>query len=165
MFRRPKFRQPQQLPSRPKSRRQPRQPLCRPLQILQRPLKNKPRLLLHHLLMPNLPRVVQHHNKVQLKQLLLLDWFDKHPWKTFLQDLMQVGGENRSLGLPDKIGICYTVGQKIWKSPGQKKLVKSNKSISRKIFLSNFIFCTGKKFKSVKNAVSQKIFFDFIWFH
>ena len=24
-----------------------------------------------------------------------------------------IGGENRSLGLPDKIGICYTVGQKI----------------------------------------------------
>ena len=52
-----------------------------------------------------------------------------------------------------------------------KKLVKSMKSISRKIFLSKFHFlqfqkwaninfCTGKKFKIAKNAISRKKFFD-----
>ena len=59
------------------------------------------------------------------------------------------------------------MGQKILKNPGQKKIVKSNKSISR-IFLgpiSNFLqfqkwpkinFCTGKMFKTAKNAISRK---------
>ena len=36
------------------------------------------------------------------------------------------------------------MGQKINKSLGQKKLVKSNKSISRKKFGPNFIFCDFK---------------------
>ena len=39
----------------------------------------------------------------------------------------------------------YTVGQKIQKSPDHKKLVKSNKSISRKNFLTKIhFFCNFK---------------------
>ena len=37
-----------------------------------------------------------------------------------------------------------TAGQKIEKSPGKKKLVKSNKSIRRNIFWPNSIFCNFK---------------------
>ena len=51
-----------------------------------------------------------------------------------------------------------------------KKLVKSNKSISRKIFLTKFHFLqfqkwpkinfwTGKKFKTAKNAISRKLIY------
>ena len=58
-----------------------------------------------------------------------------------------------------------------------KKLVKSNKSISRNFFLTKFHFLpfqnwpkinfwTGKKFQTAKNAISRKkFFFWFIWFH
>ena len=65
------------------------------------------------------------------------------------------------------------MGQKFKKSPGQKKLVKSNKSISRKNFLTKFHFLpfqkwpkinfwTRKKFKTAKNAISRKKFFNYL---
>ena len=61
--------------------------------------------------------------------------------------------------------IYYTVGQKIYESP-----VKSNKSISRfffeqipflaisKMAKNQFLNWDGKKFKTVRNANSQKFF-------
>ena len=63
------------------------------------------------------------------------------------------------------------VGQKILKSPVQKKLVKSNKSISRKNFFTKFhflqfhkrpkiTFWTGENFKNAKIAISRKKVFD-----
>ena len=59
-----------------------------------------------------------------------------------------------------------TVGQKIWKSPGQKT-GEINKSISRKFSdqipfftISKINFWTGKKFKTGKNAILRKNYFD-----
>ena len=63
------------------------------------------------------------------------------------------------------------MGQKNQKSLGQKKLVKSNKSISRKNFWIKFHFLqfqkwpninfwTGKKFNTAKNAISRKKIVD-----
>ena len=62
-----------------------------------------------------------------------------------------------------------------FKKVQSKKIVKSNISISWKIFWLNFIFCNfkygqisffelGKCFKTVKNAISWNLF-RFIWFH
>ena len=64
----------------------------------------------------------------------------------------------------------YTVGQKILKSPGQKKLMKSNKSVSWKFFLTNFHFLHFQKWpkinfwttKNARNAFSRKKIFDVV---
>ena len=58
-----------------------------------------------------------------------------------------------------------TADQKILKSPGQKKLVKSNKSISRNFFdqipffaiskMAKNEFLNWKKFKTAKNTISR----------
>ena len=49
------------------------------------------------------------------------------------------------MGFNFKVSVYRnTVGQKIKKSPGQKKLVKSNKSIWRNFFWPNSIFCNFK---------------------
>ena len=66
--------------------------------------------------------------------------------------------------------------RKLKKVQAKKNLVKSNKSIWRKILLPKFHFLqfqnwpkinfwTRKKFKTAKNAISRKKFFWFIWFH
>ena len=63
--------------------------------------------------------------------------------------------------------IHRTMGLKIYKKSSPKKLVKSNKSISRKEFLAKIRFlqfqkwpkinfCNGKKFKTANNAISRK---------
>ena len=47
--------------------------------------------------------------------------------------------------------MCATVGQKIKKSPGQKNIVKSNKSISR-------FFCGQIQFFAISKLVKNQIF-------
>ena len=65
--------------------------------------------------------------------------------------------------------------REILKKSRPKKKVKLNKSISRKNFLTkiHFLqfqkwpkinFCTGKKFKTAKNAISRKKNFDLFGF-
>ena len=70
--------------------------------------------------------------------------------------------------------ILHSVPENLKKSR-PKKLVKSNKSISRNFILTKFHFLqfqkwpkinfwTGKKFKTAENAISRKKFFDFFDF-
>ena len=69
----------------------------------------------------------------------------------------------------------FHCGSENLKKSRPKKLMKSNKSISR-LFLTKIHFLpfqkwpkiniwTGKKFKTAKYAISRKKFFDNIWFH
>ena len=64
-----------------------------------------------------------------------------------------------------RFASSHSRARKLKKAPA-KQLVKSNKSISQKTFLTKFHFlqfqkwpkinfCTGKKFKTAKNAISR----------
>ena len=74
------------------------------------------------------------------------------------------------------VRYTYTVGQKIWKSPGQKNSWNQvNQFHELFFFWPNSIFCNfksgqksifelGKCFKTAKNAISRNFFCN-IWFH
>ena len=70
----------------------------------------------------------------------------RYPQSIPEMDLTQIEQGSSNLG---------TIGQKIWKSPGQKKLVKSNKSISR-IFFTKFHFLLFLKWPKINFWARKK---------